>query len=74
MFFAGAEEGDALLQVRPHGHRRGPVTRRVTFGGGVEDLQSSYSEGADGTLLVTLPPVEEAGCPSACVRPRLAEA
>jgi hypothetical protein len=31
-------------------------TRRVTFGDGVEALQASYSEGADGTLVVTLPP------------------
>jgi hypothetical protein len=32
------------------------VTRRVSFGYGDEDLQSSFSEGADGMLAVTLPP------------------
>jgi hypothetical protein len=53
---------------------RAAVTRRVRFGGGDEDLQSSYSEGADGTLEVTLPPLEGLALLRLASRPRLAEA
>src|SRR5919201_125845 len=63
----GGVEGSVVMPRRRHTRGAGLGTRRVTFGRGVEALQASYSEGADGTLVVTLPPLEEAGCPSACV-------